>query len=50
MADGTSFVHFREAEKDGMVKDFPGTAAGTAMMKDIVEGRKRSGFHGTSSV
>src|SRR5882724_5293535 len=50
MADGAAFIHFREAEEDGVVKDLSDAAAGTAMMKNVVEGRECAGFHGTGSV
>ncbi len=50
MADGAAFMHFREAEKDGVVKYFSNAAARTAMMENVIERRKRAGFHGTGSV
>jgi len=50
MADGAAFMHFREAEKDGVVKDLSDAAAGTAVVKNVVEGRERAAFHGSDSV
>ena len=50
LADGAAFMHFWEAEKNGVVKDFSDAAAGTAMVKNVIEGRERAGFHGTDSV
>jgi hypothetical protein len=32
------------------VKDFSDAAAGTAMMKDVVEGGESAAFHGSGSV
>jgi len=45
MADGTTFVHFREAEKNGMIKDFSDAAAGTTMVKHVANRRNSSGLH-----
>ena len=35
MADGTTFVHFREAEKNRVIINFTDTAAGTAIVKHV---------------
>src|SRR6266436_70068 len=47
MADRAAFIHFREAEKNGVVKDFSDAAARTAVMKNVVAGRESAAFHGT---
>jgi hypothetical protein len=43
-------MHFREAEKNGSLKDFSDAAAGTTMTKDVVARSERAGSHGTDSV
>ncbi len=46
MADGTTFVHFREAEKNRVMKDLSDAAAGTAIVKNVANRRNGSGLHG----
>ena len=45
MADGAFFVHFGEAEINGMREYLSDAAAGAALVKNIVEGGKRAGLH-----
>jgi len=47
MADGALFVHFGEAEEDGMVKDFSDAAARAALAKNIDERGACGGLHGS---
>jgi hypothetical protein len=50
MAHRALFVHLREAEENGMMKDFSNTATRTPLVKNIVERGNHAGFHGTASV
>jgi len=50
MANRTLFLHLREAEKNGMMKDFSNTAPRTPLVKNIVERGNHAGLHGTASV
>jgi len=50
IANRAAFIHFRKAQKDGVMKNSPYAAPRTPVMNNVIERRKRARLHETASV